>query len=100
MAGEADALPDRGIPFAMEKPEALQHGCGAVRRLAGWAAAEGAFAAVPFVWRQSELIAVDDYSLLTLRSGGRTFHVETGYLMRPCTRRSTCGSASRPATTT
>jgi hypothetical protein len=40
-----------------------------------------AFAAVPFVWRQSELLAVDDYSLLTLRSGGRTFHVETGYLM-------------------
>jgi predicted dehydrogenase len=158
MVGEADALLDRGIPFAMEKP------CGTdaaqVRRLAGRAATEGAFAAVPFVWRQSELLAVmrerfaddeidylsfrwiagpptrytdsgcgwmldpaqsgggstinlsvhmidlarvlfgdpvevaaavmantayglpvEDYSLVTLRSGGRTFHVETGYLM-------------------
>ena len=158
MPAEAERLLDRGIPFAMEKP------CGIdakqVRRLAERAAAAGAFAAVPFVWRQSELLAVmrerfaddeisylsfrwiagpptryvesgcgwmldpaqsgggctinlsvhmidlarvlfgdpvtvaaavmgnaayglpvEDHSLVTLRSGGRTFHVETGYLM-------------------
>jgi hypothetical protein len=84
----------------MEKPEALPHGRGALRRLAGWAAAKGTFAAVPFVWRQSELLALDDYSLLTLRSGGRAFHVETGDLMPAPHSPSTCGSASGPATTT
>jgi predicted dehydrogenase len=158
MVGEADHLLDRGIPFAMEKP------CGTdaeqVHRLARRAAAEGAFAAVPFVWRQSELLTamrerfaddeihylsfrwiagpptrylesgcgwmldpkqsgggctinlsvhlfdlarvlfgpevevaaavmsnaahglpVEDHSLVTLRSGARRFHVETGYLL-------------------
>ena len=158
MPGEAELLLERRIPFAMEKP------CGTdaaqVRALAARAAAQDAFAAVPFVWRQSELLAamrerfadadidylsfrwiagtparyhdsgcgwmldparsgggctinlsvhmidlarvlfgdpvevaaavmanaaygldVEDYSLVTLRSGARVFHVETGYLL-------------------
>jgi predicted dehydrogenase len=158
MVGEADHLLDLGIPFAMEKP------CGTtskdVRRLAEKAERLGAFAAIPFVWRQSELLAamrerfadseidylsfrwiagppsrytgfgcdwmldpaqsgggctlnlsvhmidlarvifgpdvevvaatmsnaayglpIEDYSLVTLRCGARTLHVETGYLL-------------------
>jgi predicted dehydrogenase len=157
MAAAAHRLLDRGIPFAVEKPCGLAS--GQVRAVADRARASGTFAAVPFVWRQSELLAamrarfaddeidylsfrwiagppgrytesgcgwmldrarsgggctvnlsvhlvdlarvllgpvevaastmsdaahgcgVEDYSLVTLRSGDRLFTVETGYLM-------------------
>lgn len=56
MAADAEFLIDRGIPFAMEKP------CGTsaaqVHRLAARASQAGAFAAIPFVWRHSELLAL------------------------------------------
>lgn len=54
MYAEASYLLDHHLPFAMEKPcglNAIQ-----VRELAQRCAAERAFAAVPFVWRQSELL--------------------------------------------
>jgi predicted dehydrogenase len=154
----AEYLIEARIPFAMEKPCGTD--AGQVHRLAALAEAAGAFAAIPFVWRQSELLAlmrerftddeisylsfrwiagppsryvdfgcgwmldparsgggctvnlsvhmidlarvvfgpevvvasatmsnaayqlpVEDYSLVTLRAGARTFLVETGYLM-------------------
>lgn len=54
MDGEARYLLEHGIPFAMEKPCGLT--AAGVHELAAWAATENAFAAVPFVWRQSELL--------------------------------------------
>jgi predicted dehydrogenase len=56
MPGEAGLLLDRRIPFAMEKPCGTD--AGQVRALAERAEAEDAFAAVPFVWRRSELLGV------------------------------------------
>jgi predicted dehydrogenase len=56
MAESAAHLMREGIPFAMEKP------CGTsfeeVRGLAELQERLGAYAAVPFVWRQSELAAI------------------------------------------
>jgi predicted dehydrogenase len=56
MAATARTLIERGVPFAMEKP------CGLtpdqVHDIADRAHDAGVFAAVPFVWRQSELLAV------------------------------------------
>jgi predicted dehydrogenase len=56
MAVEAEFLIERGVPFVMEKP------CGTnaaqAHRLAARASQAGVFAAVPFVWRQSELLAL------------------------------------------
>ncbi|OLT15461.1 hypothetical protein BJF78_01920 [Pseudonocardia sp. CNS-139] len=85
MPAEAAHLIERGIPFAMEKP------CGTdsaqVHALAGKAAAAGAFAAVPFVWRQSELLAAmrerfsdDEISYLSFRwiAGPPTRYLEAG----------------------
>jgi predicted dehydrogenase len=55
MAAEAEYLMRSDIPFAMEKP------CGRdyaeVRALAGLQAELGAFAAIPFTWRQTGLAA-------------------------------------------
>jgi predicted dehydrogenase len=55
MAAEAEYLMRAGIPFAMEKP------CGRdyaeVKRLAELQDELGAFAAIPFTWRQTDLAA-------------------------------------------
>jgi predicted dehydrogenase len=85
MPAEAAYLIERGILFAMEKP------CGTssaqVHDLAGRAAAAGAFAAIPFVWRQSELLALmrehfadDELDYLSFRwiAGPPTRYVESG----------------------
>ncbi|MCI2419537.1 Gfo/Idh/MocA family oxidoreductase [Saccharopolyspora sp. K220] len=54
MFGEASHLLDHRIPFAMEKPCGLN--AAEVRALANRCERENAFAAVPFVWRHSELL--------------------------------------------
>jgi predicted dehydrogenase len=56
MAGVARFLLEEGVPFAMEKPCGLD--AAEVGALARLAAGRGSFAAVPFVWRQSELMDV------------------------------------------
>jgi predicted dehydrogenase len=72
MFAEAGYLLDQRIPFAMEKPCGLD--ASEVRTLAGRCENEGAFAAIPFVWRQSELLREmrarfddSDISYLSLR---------------------------------
>lgn len=55
MYAEASYLLDRGTGFAMEKPCGLN--AAQVRHLAQRSAAQGVFAAVPLVWRQSELLS-------------------------------------------
>lgn len=85
MFGEAQYLIDRGIAFAMEKPCGLD--ARQVHELAQRAAANGAFAAVPFVWRQSELLeemrarfADDDVDYMSMRwiAGPPSRYVESG----------------------
>jgi predicted dehydrogenase len=56
MAEEAAFLLDQGIHFAIEKPCGLN--AYEVRKIASQAARKGAFVAVPFVWRHSELLDV------------------------------------------
>jgi predicted dehydrogenase len=63
MAEEARFLIDRGIPFALEKPCGLNE--AEVAELHALASAKGAFAAVPLVWRQTEMTAVIERSLTT-----------------------------------
>ena len=54
MPALADALLERGVPFAMEKPMGL---CAQdVERVMEKASRKSAFVAVPFVWRYSELV--------------------------------------------
>ncbi len=72
MAEQGDHLVDSGIPFAMEKPCGLDE--AQVTALAARAAARGSFAAVPFVWRQTEFmdavrehLADDAFEYLSLR---------------------------------
>lgn len=65
MADEARVLIDAGIPFAMEKPCGLN--AAEVDAIAERAAARGVFAAVPFVLRQSRLLAA-----IRERAGGET----------------------------
>jgi predicted dehydrogenase len=55
MAAEAEFLMRAGIPFAMEKPCGLNY--GEVSALARLGQETGAFAAVPFTWRQTALAA-------------------------------------------
>lgn len=54
MAETARFLIEEKIPFAMEKPCGLN--LGEVRELDRLARVQGAFAAIPFVWRNSELL--------------------------------------------
>jgi len=54
MFAEANYLIEHGIPFAMEKPCGLD--LGEVAKLARRCTEAQHFAAVPFVWRQSELL--------------------------------------------
>jgi predicted dehydrogenase len=56
MAAEGRLLVEAGIPFAMEKPCGLN--LAEVADLEARAAAHGTFAAVPFVWRQTEFMDV------------------------------------------
>jgi len=56
MAATARTLIEHGTPFAMEKPCGLD--AAQVHDIADRARDAGVFAAVPFVWRQSELLAV------------------------------------------
>ena len=56
MAEQGRHLVASGIPFAMEKPCGLDH--AEVSDLASRARAAGAFAAVPFVWRQTRFMEV------------------------------------------
>jgi predicted dehydrogenase len=56
MAEQGRHLVDSDIPFAMEKPCGLDH--TQVADLAARARARGAFAAVPFVWRQTRFFEV------------------------------------------
>jgi len=62
MSEEGRYLAATGIPFVMEKP------CGVnateVRGLAEIVAERGLFAAVPFVWRQSELVRVIEDTMM------------------------------------
>jgi predicted dehydrogenase len=72
MADEGRFLIERGIPFVMEKPCGLNS--SEVSDLNDLAVKRGAFAAVPFVWRQSELLKMveanapgETFSLLSFR---------------------------------
>jgi predicted dehydrogenase len=85
MFHEARYLIDRGIAFAIEKPCGLD--ARQVHALARQAADRRAFAAVPFVWRQSELLEVmrsrfadEDVSHMSLRwiAGAPSRYVESG----------------------
>lgn len=76
MAGEAAFLIDAGLPFAIEKPCGLD--AGEVAGLAEAARRKGSFAAVPFVFRQSEMVREMDrrvergaYQYLSFRMVGR-----------------------------
>jgi predicted dehydrogenase len=55
MAAEAEYLIEAGIPFAIEKPAGLNG--TEVKRIAQLASERNAFAAVPFVFRQSDYVA-------------------------------------------
>lgn len=85
MFDEANHLLDRNIPFAMEKPCGLN--ASEVHTLARRCEDEGAFAAIPFVWRQSELLRemrarFDDsaisYLFLRWIAGPPTRYVDSG----------------------
>lgn len=76
MAAEATYLLDAGIPFAMEKPCGMN--ADEVAALAATAERKGSFAAVPFVFRQSEMVkemqrrvAPGDFQYLSFRMIGR-----------------------------
>jgi predicted dehydrogenase len=56
MAAQGRTLIEAGLPFAMEKPCGLN--LAEVADLEARAATHGAFAAVPFVWRQTEFMDV------------------------------------------
>lgn len=85
MAAQGRFLIERGIPFAMEKPCGLN--ATEVAPLAEAAARRDAFAAVPFVWRQTEFMDLlrdhipnDSYEYLSLRivSGHPDRYVRAG----------------------
>lgn len=85
MAAQGEYLVERGIPFAMEKPCGLN--AAEVGPLADHAARRGAFAAVPFVWRQTGFMDVvnqhaagDTFEYLALRivSGHPDRYVQAG----------------------
>ncbi len=85
MPDEGRFLIEEGIPFAMEKPCGLN--ATQVEELAVLAASRAAFAAVPFVWRQSGLVSLlqdrlagDRITNLSLRwiAGLPTRYIEAG----------------------
>jgi predicted dehydrogenase len=85
MADQGRHLLDVGLPFAMEKPCGLD--AGEVGDLVARADATGAFAAVPFVWRQTDFMDIlrdvaggDRFEYLSLRivSGHPDRYVKSG----------------------
>jgi len=77
MAEQAEFLIERGIPFAVEKPAGLD--AAQVTRIAALAEERGAFAAVPFVFRQSDYVR----ELRDRSAGARFDHLSFTMIGRP-----------------